>query len=108
MDQRAANGSSPVLIKEERSIPRDVSLEDSGKAMAEHTREFGGEDSLLSVEPVLCFLFTHQPRHLPFLFCLQALLTVGCGVLRTKSGNPSHSELWFPRGVLGREALCGL
>lgn len=43
MEQRAANGSSPVLIKEGKSIPRDVFLKDSGKAMSEHTRGFGGE-----------------------------------------------------------------
>lgn len=82
VEQRAANGSSPVLIKEGKAFQGMFSWRTQGRqwlstleGLVEEERILG-EDSLLSVEPVLCFLLTYKPRPLPFLFCLQALLTV--------------------------------
>lgn len=43
MEQRTANGPALVLIREGKSILRDVFLGHPGKAKVKHTRGFSGE-----------------------------------------------------------------
>lgn len=66
MEQRTAKGPGPVLIREGKSILRDVFLELPGKAKAKHTRGFsaeGGENARrgLTPEPGASSIFLVNP-----------------------------------------------